>query len=165
MSRFFALLALLGFTLSLVVHVAALFAVDVSAMIPFVWSLHIGVFFVFLPFAISCRKTLGPKPSCARLRALFPGWVVAVGALVFAYTIVNFMLFMLATQGGSPSTRDGKFTLENHGHLIREISASEYATFKINEIRGFSGNWLVFYFVPFAYFMFRTKSKPSGVAH
>ncbi|MGO4703257.1 hypothetical protein [Dyella sp. 2RAB6] len=42
----------------------------------------------------------------------------------------------------------------NHGQLIREISATEYAGFKAEEVRGFSGHWMVFYFVPAAYFLF-----------
>jgi hypothetical protein len=161
MHRFIAFIALSGFVLSVVVHIVALLGRDVSAQVPLVWSLHLGIFVVFIPFVLSSRKVLGPKPSLAELREIFPGWVVALGGVIFAYAILNFLLFMLATQGGSPSIHDGNYVLEDHGRLIRTLSASEYASFKANEIRGFSGHWLVFYFVPFAYFMFRKESNSS----
>ena len=161
MNLFLAILALLGLMLSLVVHIAALLGIDVSAKFPLVWSLHIGIFVVFIPFVLLSRKDLGSKPTMTRLRELFPGWVITLGAVIFVYALVNFLLFMLATQGGSPSIREGKFILQDHGRLIREITAGEYASFKANEVRGFSGHWLVFYFVPFAYFMFHKKSNSS----
>jgi hypothetical protein len=46
---------------------------------------------------------------------------------------------------GSPDIIDGKYVLENHGTLIRELSEVEYFKLRANEIRGFSGHWMVFY--------------------
>jgi hypothetical protein len=83
--------------------------------------------------------------------------VVAVGIAIFAYAILNFLIFMKLTEGGNPSIQDGKYVLLNHGTLIREITQAEYHSFCANEVRGFSGHWLVFYFMPFAYFMLRNK--------
>jgi hypothetical protein len=161
MNRILGFAALLGFTLSLVVHVAALLGIDVAAKLPLVWALHLGVFVVFLPFAFLSRKVLGTKPSFAQIKEHFPGWVVALGVVIMAYVAVNFLRFVVATQGGSPSIQDGKFVLQSHGKLIGEITASEYTAFKANEVRGFSGHWLVFYFVPFAYFIFCRKPETS----
>ena len=161
MTHLLALVALIGFLLSLAVHVAALFGIDVAAKIPLVWALHVGIFVVFIPFIILSPKVLGSKPAFADVRQLFPGWVMALGVVIFAYVILNFLLFILATQGGSPSIRDGKFVLQDHGRLIRELTASEYTSFKANEVRGFSGHWLAFYFILFAYFLFRKKANPS----
>ncbi len=140
------------------VHIASLSGIDVAASFPFVWSLHVGIFVVFIPFVFLSRKEFSARPSFQQIRAGFPGWVVAAGLVLFAYAIANFLLFMAATEGGNPSIRDGKFVLLQHGHLIREITSSEYRSFKVNELRGFSGHWLVFYFLPFAYFMFH-KTK------
>ena len=159
MNRLIGLAALAGFVLSLVVHVSALLGFDVSAKVPYVWSLHVGIFFVFVPLVFSSRKAFGARPSLSEIRKAFPAWVVALGTLILAYAALNFFLFMLATDGGSPSIKDGKFILQSHGKFIRDLSASEYAAFKANEVRGFSGHWLVFYFLPFAYFMFR---KPEA---
>lgn len=157
MNRFFAILALIGFVLSAFVHVAALAGVDVSEKIPLVWMLHAGVFIVFIPFVFSSRKVLGAKPSLSDMRTLVPGWIALAGIAVFGYAMVNFLIFIASTDGGSPSIREGRYVLQSHGHLIREITRSEYVALRANELRGFSGHWLVFYFVPFAYFMFAKK--------
>jgi hypothetical protein len=42
----FARFALPGFTLAALVHVASLMGVDVQAIVPGVWLLHLGVFLV-----------------------------------------------------------------------------------------------------------------------
>ncbi|WP_198084757.1 hypothetical protein [Variovorax sp. E3] len=160
--RLIALAALLGFTLSLLVHIAALLGTDVSAKFPYVWTLHVGIFVVFFPFIFFSRKDLGPKPTFAQIREFFPSWVVALGCVIAAYTAINFLLFIVGMQGGSPAISEGKFILQDHGRLVREVTAAEYTSFKANEVRGFSGHWLLFYFVPFAYFMFGKQSNLSA---
>jgi hypothetical protein len=157
MNRIFGLAALVGFIISLIVHISALLNIDVLMISPYVWLLHLGIFVVFVPFVFSSRKTLGTKPKLAEIRAVFPAWVVVIGICILAYVVLNFALFMMATKGGSPSVQDGKYLLLNHGKLIRELTFAEYTAFRTNEIRGFSGHWLVFYFVPFAYFTFRKQ--------
>jgi hypothetical protein len=160
MKRILGIASLIGFVSALIVHIAALMGIDVSDNFPVVWVLHVGIFVVFIPFVFSSRKSLGAKPTFAQIRAAFPMWVVRLGICIFAYALVNFALFMLKTEGGNPSIVDGKFVLMNHGALIRELTAAEYSTFKANVVRGFSGHWLVFYFAPFAYFMFHKESSP-----
>lgn len=154
MNRFLGLAALTGFVLAAVAHVFALAGVNVAEHVPFVWLLHIGTFVVFVPYVFSSRKILGTRPSLAAIRALVPGWVFAVGLVLFIYAMVNFALFIAATQGGNPAIEAGQYVLKNHGRLIRELSFAEYEALRANELRGFSGHWLFFYFVPFAYFMF-----------
>jgi hypothetical protein len=154
MNRFLGFAALTGLVLSAVAHGFALAGVDVAEHVPFVWLLHVGIFAVFIPFVFSSRKRLGKQPSLADMRALVPGRVYAVGLGVFIYAMVNFALFIAATQGGSPAIEAGQYVLQNHGRLIREISFAEYEALRANELRGFSGHWMFFYFVPFAYFMF-----------
>jgi hypothetical protein len=157
MDRLLAVAALTGFCLSLLVHISALLGLDASASFPFVWLLHAGIFLVFIPFVLASRKAFGRQPRLAELRAGFPVWIAVFGSAVFAYAVINFLVFLAFTEGGSPLIRDGKFVLQSHGQLIREITASEYSAFKANEIRGFSGHWLFFYYLPFAYFMFHKK--------
>jgi hypothetical protein len=155
MRRLLAGVAFVGLILSLSVHIGALMGFDASTQFPLVWLLHVGMFIVFAPLVLVCRKELGPNPSFSDLRSAFPGWVVFVGVALMIYVVTNFALFIVATQGGNPSIEGGHYLLKDHGHTIREITASEYASFKTNEFRGFSGHWLVFYYVPFAYFLFR----------
>ena len=154
MNRFLGFTALTGLVLSAIAHVCALAGVNVAEQVPFVWLLHIGIFVVFLPFIFSSRKILGKQPSLADMRVLVPGRVYAVGLAIFIYAIVNFILFAAATQGGNPVIEAGQYLLKSHGRLIRELSFAEYEALRANELRGFSGHWLFFYFVPFAYFMF-----------
>lgn len=155
MRRILAGIAFVGLVLSLAVHAGALLGFDASTKFPFVWGLHVGMFVVFIPLVLLCRKELGPNPSFSDLRSNFPDWVVFLGMALMIYAVANFAFFIVATQGGNPSFEEGKYFLKDHGRTIREISASEYAFFKTNELRGFSGHWLVFYYVPFAYFLFR----------
>jgi hypothetical protein len=157
------LVALLGFALSLAVHIAALLGIDASKKVPFVWVLHIGIFVVFGPFIFLSRKVIKRNPSAADLRELFPAWVVALATAIFAYAIINFLVFMLATHGASPSIRDSKFVLQNHGRLIRELTPGEYTSLRANELRGVSGHWLLFYFIASAYFLFRRKSSSANL--
>jgi len=154
MNRFLGFAALTGLVLAAIAHVCALAGIDVAERVPSVWLLHVGIFLVFFPFVFSSRKVFGKRPSLADMRALVPGRVYAVGLVIFIYAIINFMLFAAATQGGNPAIEAGQYVLKNHGRLIRELSFAEYEALKANELRGFSGHWMFFYFVPFAYFMF-----------
>jgi hypothetical protein len=145
--------ALAGLILSLTVHVSALFGVDVASRFHGVWFLHAGIFVVFIPFVLFARHDFGAQPSLMQIGATLPRWVVVIGLIIFVYAIANFLIFMAGTEGGSPTMRDGKYLLLNHGKLIRELTASEYSAFQANVVRGFSGHWLVFFFVPAAYFL------------
>jgi len=98
---------MIGFAGTLVVHIAALTGINVADKFPAVWGLHIGIFVVFIPFVFSSRKTLGPKPTFARIRAAFPMWIVGSGICIFVYVLANFALFALKTRGGNPSIVDG----------------------------------------------------------
>jgi hypothetical protein len=150
--------ALAGFLVSLCVHVAALFGVVALIQMQWIWWLHVGIFVVFFPFVMNYRKAFPKKPGLAELRASFPDWVVALGLCAFVYALVNFALFLGKTGGGNPMLRDGQYLLMSHGRLIRELSSSEYNALKVNEVRGFSGHWLLFYFMPMAYFLLRRST-------
>jgi hypothetical protein len=158
----FGLVALVGLVISATVHLLALSGMDVLARFPHVWLLHVGIFIVFIPYFFSSRKTLGSRPTLAQIRTQFPDWVVAVGACLFAYTIVNFFLFMHAVSFGSLEIHEGKFLLMDHGKLIRELTAGEFASLRSHQVRGFSGHWMFFYFVLCAYFLLRKReTSPS----
>jgi hypothetical protein len=133
--------------------ISALFGMNIQARPPGVRLLDFGIFAVFVPFVLICRHDFGSRPSWQQISAGLPRWVVVRGALVCAYSLINFMLFAVGTGGGSPAIRDGKYLLLDHGKVIREISASEYSAFKLNEVRGSTGHLIVFYFVPAAYLL------------
>jgi hypothetical protein len=162
--RVLALTALAGLLGSLAVHLAALSGIDIAEQFPAVWMLHVGIFIVFVPYVFSSRKTMGSRPSWAQYRDLVPGSILWTGVGIFAYVFLNFALFMNATEGGNAALREGKYLLLQHGTLIRELTQAEYAAFKANEVRGFSGHWMLFYFMPFAYFGFSKAARiPAGL--
>lgn len=160
MEYLFGLLALLGFIASLAVHIATLFQIDVAQYIPFVWVLHLGIFVVFIPFVFISRKLFGSRLSPNFLQDNFPTQVIMLGKVIMFYAVINFILFMIQSEGASPSVLNGKFALTSHGKLLREISENEYHVFQARVLRGFSGHWLIFYFVPLAFFLFRKKTSP-----
>ncbi|MGH8107418.1 MAG: hypothetical protein ACREO1_01695 [Arenimonas sp.] len=157
--RIFGLIALCGFILSLGVHVSALMGIDVAASFKGVWALHLGIFVVFIPFMLYSWNDFGTRPSLIEIGATLPRWAFILGAIIFVYAVINFMLFIAGTQGGNPAIEDGQYVLLNHGTLIRHLSAEEYAAFQANSVRGFSGHWLVFYFSSFAYLLLSNKSN------
>ena len=161
--RGLGLLALAGFLVSLAVHLETLRGVDVQAAFPYVMFLHMGIFLVFGPFILVSRSDFTGKQSMRQLAAGLPRWVVVVGCLTFAYAFLNFVLFMVGYQG-NPSISNGKYLLLDHGRLVHELSASQYAAATANEVRGFSGHWLVFYGLPAAYFLLWKKPESVPLA-
>jgi hypothetical protein len=165
MEKTLAYVALLGFVLSLLVHLCALAGIDVATAVPAVYGLHFAIFVLFIPFMLSLNKRFGRRVRLSALAQLLPRWVRGLMFVLFAYVVVNFFLFLAATGGGSPSQQEnGQFILQSHGKLIRVLTAQEYTAFKANEVRGFSGHWLLFYFLPFAYFCFGTKNNADADA-
>jgi hypothetical protein len=156
--------ALAGFLMSLVVHVESLLGVDVSSSMPYVWFLHAGVFVVFFPFVLISRKDFSRKSSILDMAKGLPGWVAFLGGAIFVYALVNFALFLLHAEGGSPMVENGKYLLMEHGRLTREITLTEFTALRANELRGFSGHWLIFYFAPAAYFLFWKPPAPAPAA-
>jgi hypothetical protein len=147
-------LALLGLVSATAAHIAALAGIDVQTAAPFVWALHPGIFLA-LPAVIMAAAQSGERKTLwGLMRDGLPRVVAVTGGAVLAYAMMNFVLFMGATEGGSTVERDGRFLLENHGALIREITVAEYTAFRANEIRGFSGHWIAFYYIAFAFLRF-----------
>jgi hypothetical protein len=153
--------ALAGFILSLVVHVSAMLGVDVTSRFPGVWLLQVGIFVVLLPLVFALGRDLGAKPTFKQIAASVPRWAIALGALILVYAFVNFFLFMVDSEGGSPGMEDRKFVLLNHGTLVRERTAAEFVRFQANIVRGFSGHWLVFFYLPAAYFPGRKSGRST----
>ena len=64
-----------------------------------------------------------------------------------AYAVLNFVLsFVLSEGGANPDIWDGKYVLQSHGKLVRELSEPEYHLQLAYLLRGFSGHWMLFLF-------------------
>lgn len=156
MSSLLAIIAFVGFVLSAMVHAASLAGIDVSGPFDLVWLLHGGVFVVFIPFVISSRKLVGSKPTFSDWRSIFPRWALVVCSVAFIYAMVNFVIYFATSENGNAWVRDGKYVLRGI-----EVTKAEYTAFRASHLRGVSGHWLFFYFLPFAYFGFAREPNPS----
>jgi hypothetical protein len=118
-------LAAVGFGLSVVVHLMALFGRP-SPLGGMWWVLHVGMFVVFIPaLLVQQRLTKGFKPKerwDAALRGC-PAWVPRALQALAVYALVNFIRFAWAVQGKPQAG----------GEPPPEV------------MWGFSGHWMLFY--------------------
>jgi hypothetical protein len=135
----FMLLAGIGFLLSLTAHVLALFGKGMPGG-GLVWTLHGGIFLVWIPAILLSKWRLRNVPAPQQVKAVFsacPIWMRRAIKLLFAYAIVNFLLFMASTTGHMKSTGSAPPTV----------------------VRGFSGHWMIFYAVAFVSFYSAIKTS------
>ncbi len=160
MNRAIFIFSLLGFCVALVVHGAAILESDiVKSDWPYV--LHVAVFIAFAPFAICISSDRTKENPFRGITQYVPWKASAIGVLLFIYILVNFFVFVAKSDGGVPDIQEGVYVLQNHGKLLRNISEAEYIAYKSNGLRGFSGHWLFFLYIPMVYFYFRAKKNPE----
>jgi hypothetical protein len=135
----FMVLAGIGFSISLAVHLLAL-----SGHLPpggeAVFALHIGVFVVWLPAVlVSIRLRQGSRSRFSWSQTLSgcPAWMRYAGMALFGYAFLNFFLAM----GQQPPSR---------------IHAKELSP---EILRAFSGHWMLFYGMAFC-ILFSAFRKP-----
>jgi len=163
-------IALTGWFLGLTVHLLSVADYDLTQNFPFIWILHPGIFIVWFPAIILIirneelinlkrpenKSKVNPFKVYRIIFKNAPIWFKIVVFASFFYGIANFLLFM-SSQPGGPAIENGQYILQNHGTLIRVLTEQEYHHFKANEVRGFSGHWLVFYGVAAAIFFPKTN--------
>jgi hypothetical protein len=143
----FVIVGLVGFIASAVVHVVTLFGIDAAYYLPWIWVLHGGIFVALWPIA---RKTVQPSVQWP-----LPRWSKFLLAGLFVYGFINLILFLRTT--GTADIWNGKYVLQSHGHLIRELSERDYHLERARMFRGFSGLWMMFYLFPTIDFWFSKK--------
>ena len=146
----FMLLSAIGLALSMIAHVLALAGIDLPGG-QLVWSLHMGIFVVWIPTVlVSIRTTryANRKDFWKVALAGCPVWMRRAFYAFFAYGILNFILFALTTDSGPQPTGDTAPSV----------------------IHGFSGHWMIFYAAAFATLystihaphLFRERKCPKG---
>jgi hypothetical protein len=160
--RLIGSMAAVGFLASVAVHISALAGMDVAAAFPAVWALHAGIFAVFVPFILAARKEYGGRVTLTNASKDLPPSVVAFGAALFAYAVVNFGISIIQTGGGNAVQQGAQYVLKVHGAVVRTLTLAEYSALKATEVRLFSGHWMVFYFIPAAYFLFHRPNVPAA---
>jgi len=156
MKKIFCFIAGLGLILGLIVHIVSLSGIYIGNKIPFVLSLNIAILIVWIPAMLELTKDpelkqlrlQGNKNPLEFLRIIFkntPKPMVIMILVFFIYMGINFFLFLNFSGGGVPEIMNGKYVIQNHGSIIKELSEIEYLKMQANEIRGFSGHWMAFY--------------------
>jgi hypothetical protein len=148
-----AVYGMVGFTLSLIVHLFALAGVAVQQWFAPVWLLHVGIFPLFFVFVFRLRRWRNrpwwrmPTVFGVRFKQLVgyvPRWLHFALPALMVYVLVNFVLAtgfaqVLALQ-----------PMPAHVHL----SPAQL-------MRAFSGHWLIFYAVPAVFFLY----VPRDLSH
>ena len=140
---------MLGLFMATVIHASTFTSFSMSPTNPLFWIMHIGIFPLFIPMVLGLRKwsevssgPLGFKTSRLRWRELLaylPPWSVRLGAILFAYAMLNFFLSVSHLPSGG------------HASAATIIAMDpEQARYLV---RAFSGHWLLFYAVPTLYYL------------
>ncbi|MGE4070668.1 MAG: hypothetical protein AB7E72_05785 [Lysobacterales bacterium] len=162
MNTVIGMVALVGFVCALAVHLGTFLTAGLQPDLSSVWPLHAGLFAVFIPMVFSLRKRFGKSPDQRQILSVLPRWAIRSIAVVFAYVVVNFAVFVYHTHNGSPGVRGDSFVIEEHGRVVQEISESQYLQLQAYVSRGFSGHWLLFYLVPALYFLAGRRDDKSA---
>jgi hypothetical protein len=119
-------LAAVGLAASVVVHACAWLGIP-NPFGPLAWTLHVGIFVVWLPAILATNKSLGNfsykrNDFWAVALAGCPPWMTRIVMGFFYYAIANFAVFFLRSFRVDPKHMDPSVTLQ-----------------------GFSGHWMAFY--------------------
>jgi hypothetical protein len=120
-------LAGVGFALSMLAHLASIVGIAMPGG-PAIFALHLGIFAVWIPTVVVMAQTKrlsGRRGSFESVFSRAPRWMNRGRQFIFAYGILNFLLFVATTRTGKLADNDPGL------------------------IRGFSGHWMVFYSVAF----------------
>lgn len=156
MKKIIFLLAALGLILGLIVHIVSILGIYIGDSIPFIWVLHLAIFIVWLPTILELRKNKEFMAADAKskrnplkfFQMMFknaPAPVMYLTMFFFIYSFINFFIFMQIEMNGVPDIIDGQYVINNHGSIIKMLTEAEFYKIKANELRGYSGHWLLFY--------------------
>jgi hypothetical protein len=151
---------LVAFGLSVVVHGATFFAINLPEKVPLLWGLHVAAIAAFGSMILASRGLHSRRTAFALPNWPAWGYLLAIGAFIYAF--INFALFLGRMEGGSPEVRDGSYFLSDHGRIIRELTADQYHWLQVYIVRGFSGHWMFFLVLPYLYFRFREPSAQGN---
>jgi hypothetical protein len=132
MRTFFSIFAWAGFFASILVHAITFWGINAADYVPWVLVLHVGCFIAIIP--------LIGKDVWRDVVAVVPLWAKTLVVFFMAYAVVNFVLSFVLSEG-----------VANPG----ELSEQEYHLQLAYVLRGFSGHWMLFYFLPAVYSWYR----------
>ena len=151
---------LIGFFAALAIHESTFTASGLSPSNPLFWIMHVAIFPLFIPMIYGLRKwsdtssgIFGIERRSFQWRSVLqyvPRWAIAVGAVLFVYAMINFLLAMshLPPRGPVGVGAGSSMDPEQARYLVR----------------AFSGHWLIFYAVPTLYFLYVPSARPVDEA-
>ncbi len=103
---------------------------------------------VLLLFAVGGFATIlvgsGHGKGSVVVRAA-PHWLKVMTVVLGIYAGINFVLFMVLSEGGRPAERpNGTYYLANGSDFVRDLTPEEYRFQMALVFRGFSGHWMLF---------------------
>ncbi|MET4728201.1 hypothetical protein ABIE09_002008 [Lysobacter enzymogenes] len=153
---FFGVLALCGFAASLIVHLRTFWGYTLD--LPggqHLLALALPV--VFAPLVLETYRIPPEQRNIVGLPGKLPRWAVAVVIAVSVYAGLNFLVNVASN--GSPVVSDGRYVLQEHGRVIRELTAQQYREAVVRQVRGFSGHMLPFYLAPAIWFLLAKRAQ------
>jgi hypothetical protein len=144
LNRTLGILAILGFTASLAVHLLTYRGYAISDTVPGTWLLHLGVFVVWLPAVLKLNRARRGAEGLTHLLEYIPAWLLPV-VMVFGQLIFVSGLVAMLDAPGVATYRDGRYLLVNHGEVLRELSTEEFRRQHALQDRSFSAVWVIFY--------------------
>jgi hypothetical protein len=183
---FLAIISGVIFLVSLVVHLAT-FVSPPSVSMESMWFIHLAIFVPFGSMVIIAsvrqRKNIKNEKMSLMYRYInqyvegfefikrifrtVPRPALIIGIILAIYIPINFILFIGRSLEGSPHEDDGRYYLSDHGTYVRELTEEEYIQYQAYEVRGFSGHWMIFSYIPLVYFGFihdKMKERPSDTS-
>lgn len=149
---------------SLAAHASTFLGIDPIKEWPGVMFIHIAIFPPFIA-ALYYAQRIGGKDEKHQDRVFHsaPLGLRILTGVFFAYAFVNFTAFLILNEGGGPHERDGKYVLQSHGTILREISEEEFHQQQAYVVRGFSGHWMLFTSASLTLLVGAAKLRPRRV--
>jgi hypothetical protein len=143
-----AVVVALGLIASVYVFIASLYGLTLNKLGGKALLLHLAIFALAVPYIVVERmKTNGQQFSYGV--APYDGrpiWVKRSMGIFFALFITFFLIFLIQGHAAAPKVIDGDYVLNNHGTIVRYLSANEYFQMKASELRLFASGWMAVYY-------------------
>lgn len=158
--RVLCLIAIAGFATGLAVYFESFNGLTLDKMFGWLFAIHLGVFLVIAPIFVVERSAIRQKTFFWNDFLIGkPYWVFPVIKLLGAIFIIHFVLFLVLSHAASPAIVNGNYVLNDHGHIRKFLTESEYRTLKGHELRIFPTGWMDFYAVAAIYWWFPKSSE------
>src|ERR1051326_9006396 len=123
MARIWGSAALLGFGVTVAVHVATTVGRDLYVQFPLVWLLHLGAILVFGACVASAAVS---QFKLADILSRFPVWALVLVGITFVYNAANVYWCLHIIGGGNAAMSGGQYVLTTHGRLLAHLTEAEY---------------------------------------